>query len=57
MVNKEIAKIVGKPLNLSEGQITRSVSVSGPGDLGMGRFNPQKGANKQGAYIVKGAGG
>jgi hypothetical protein len=54
MINKEIAKITGQPLNLSKGQITQSVAVSGPGDLGMGKFNPLKGANPQGNYMVKG---
>jgi hypothetical protein len=53
-MNKEIEKITGKPLNLSMGEITQSVAVSGPGDLGMGPFNPRKGANPNGNYIVKG---
>lgn len=57
MINKDIAKIVGQPLNLSDGKITRAVSVSGPGDLGMGSFSPKKGSNKQGKYIVDGIGG
>ena len=52
--NSEIQKITGKPLCLSEGETTRAVSVSGPGDLGMGRFNPRAGANPNGNYIVKG---
>lgn len=52
--NAEIKKITGQPLCLSEGEITRAVSVSGPGDLGMGKFNPRKGANPNGKYIVDG---
>ena len=56
-MNKELEKLVGKPANLSEGQATRPVPVSGAGDLGMGRFSPRKGANRDGKYIVDGVGG
>lgn len=54
MINSEITKITGTPLNASEGKLTQSVAVSGPGDLGMGEFNPRKGANTHGKYMVDG---
>lgn len=54
MTNASIAKITGQPLNLSKGQTTRAVSVSGPGDMGAGKFSPRAGANPNGSYIVKG---
>lgn len=53
-INSELQKLTGKPLCVSKGETTRAVSVSGPGDLGMGPFNPLKGANPNGNYIVNG---
>ena len=55
MVNSELSKLTGQPLNASEGKMTQSAPVSGPGNFSsMGRFAPKKGANKQGKYIVDG---
>ena len=54
MVNKEIAKITGQPCCVGKGKSNNSPNNTTPGDLGMGRFNPKKGANKDGKYIVDG---
>jgi hypothetical protein len=54
-INPAIAAITGTPLNLSKGETTRKVPVSGPSaDLGAGPFNPRAGANPNGNYMVKG---
>lgn len=54
MINKDIAKITGQPCCVGKGKTNNSTSSSTPGDLGMGRFNPLKGANNDGKYIVDG---
>ncbi len=53
-VNSEIAKITGQPCCVGMGKSNNSTSDSAPGDLGMARFNPLKGANPNGKYIVDG---
>lgn len=53
-MNSSIAAITGTPLNLSKGEHTRKVAVSGPSACGCGPFSPRAGANKQGKYIVDG---
>jgi len=54
-VNKDLVKIAGTPLCASDGQLTRAVKVSGPGDFSsMKSFAPKKGANTKGKYIVDG---
>ncbi len=58
MLNSTLKKMCGTPNNASEGNMTRDVSVSGPGDFSsMGVFAPRKGANTKGKYIVDGVGG
>lgn len=58
MINSSLAKLSGKPNNVSEGSMTRDVAVSGPGDFSsMGEFAPRKGANTNGKYLVDGVGG
>ncbi len=53
--DKSLVKLAGKPLNLSAGEHTRAVSVSGPGNFSsMKSFAPRKGANTHGNYIVEG---
>ena len=58
MVNKELSALCGTPMNASEGKITRSDNEAarrGAGvDLGMAPFNPRKGANPRGVWIVDG---
>ena len=53
-INPALVSITGTPLNLSKGETTRKVAVSGPSaDLGAGPFNPRAGANPNGNYMVK----
>jgi hypothetical protein len=55
MLNASLKKLCGTPNNASEGNLTRNVSVSGPGDFSsMGAFAPRKGANTKGKYLVDG---
>jgi hypothetical protein len=54
MINKEIAKITGQPCCVGKGNSNNSTSNVKKGDLGMGKFNPKAGANKDGKYIVDG---
>jgi len=54
-INPAIVSITGTPLNLSKGETTRKVSVSGPSaDLGAGPFNPRAGSNTNGNYMTQG---
>ena len=58
MINKELNKLCGAPLDASAGKLTRSDNAASSRpttvDLGMGEFNPRNGANTNGPYIVKG---
>lgn len=55
MIDKSLKSLTGTPNNVSMGETTRNVSVSGPGDFSsMGPFKPMMGANPNGNYIVKG---
>jgi hypothetical protein len=56
-MNKQIEKLTGKPCNASDGCMNNSRVSNSKGDLGMGKFNPRSGANKNGNYIVNGVGG
>lgn len=57
-MNSDLKKLVGGCCDASSGQITRednSAASRGMGvDLGMGVFNPRKGATKRETYVVDG---
>ncbi len=61
MINSEIQKVTGTPVDASMGNLTRSdndASKRPPTvNLGMGEFSPRDGANTRGPYIVKGVEG
>ncbi len=58
MINSEIQKVTGTPVNASMGQLTRSDNAASKrpsmAKLGMSEFSPRDGANTKGPYIVKG---